>query len=105
MPRKTLKMMMPEPAKLRRSGQLAILGDWVFEPNLWHINRYSVSMAFFVGLSLAFVPVPGQMLIAALAAVVLRCNLPLSVGLVWITNPLTAPAIRPPAAPRWRNRG
>ena len=93
MPRKTLKMMMPEPAKLRRSGQLAILGDWVFEPNLWHINRYSVSMAFFVGLSLAFVPVPGQMLIAALAAVVLRCNLPLSVGLVWITNPLTAPAI------------
>ena len=50
-------------------------------------------MAFFVGLFLAFVPLPGQMPLAALAAVLLRCNLPLSVGLVWVTNPLTAPAI------------
>jgi uncharacterized protein (DUF2062 family) len=93
MPRKTLKMLLPSPARLRRSGSLSMLGDWVYESNLWHINRYSTSMAFFVGLFLAFVPVPGQMVIAALAAVALRCNLPLSVGLVWITNPLTAPAI------------
>jgi uncharacterized protein (DUF2062 family) len=93
MPKKTLKMLMPSPASLRRSGQLSILGDWVFEPNLWHINRYSASMAFFVGLFLAFMPLPGQMVVAALAAVLLRCNLPLCVGLVWITNPITAPAI------------
>ena len=46
-------------------------------------------MAFFVGLFTAFMPVPGQMVVAALLAVRLRCNLPLSVGLVWITNPLT----------------
>lgn len=50
-------------------------------------------MAFFVGLFLAFIPIPGQMLLAALGAVLLRCNLPISVGLVWITNPLTVPAI------------
>ena len=31
--------------------------------------------------------------LAALGAVLLRCNLPLSVGLVWLTNPLTIPAI------------
>ena len=86
-------MLMPSPARLRRAGHLSILGEWVFEPNLWHINRYSASMAFFVGLFLAFTPLPGQMVIAALAAVLLRCNLPLSVGLTWITNPLTAPAI------------
>ena len=93
MPRNTLKSLLPSPAKLRRSGTLDVLGDWVYESNLWHINRYSASMAFFVGLFLAFIPVPGQMLLAALAAVVLRCNLPLSVGLVWLTNPLTVPAI------------
>lgn len=93
MPRKTLKMLMPTPARLRASGSLSMLGDWVYEGNLWHINRYSASMAFFVGLFLAFAPLPGQMVLAALAAVALRCNLPLSVGLVWITNPLTAPAI------------
>jgi uncharacterized protein (DUF2062 family) len=93
MPRKTLKLLLPTPAKVRSSGALNLLGEWVYATNLWHINRYSASMAFFVGLFLAFIPVPGQMLIAALAAVLLRCNLPLSVGLVWLTNPLTVPAI------------
>ena len=93
MPRKTLKLLMPSPARLRQSRSLSLLGEWVFASNLWHINRYSASMAFFVGLFIAFAPLPGQMVLAALAAVMLRCNLPLSVGLVWITNPLTAPAI------------
>jgi uncharacterized protein (DUF2062 family) len=93
MPRKTLKSIMPSPARLRRSGALDVLGEWVYASNLWHLNRYSASMAFFVGLFLAFIPVPGQMLLAALGAVLLRCNLPLSVGLVWVTNPLTVPAI------------
>ena len=32
-------------------------------------------------------------LVAALLAVLLRCNLPLSVCLVWLTNPLTMPAL------------
>ena len=93
MPRNTLKAFIPSPARLRRSGSLSVLGEWVYESNLWHINRYSTSMAFFVGLFLAFAPLPGQMILAALAAVALRCNLPLSVALVWITNPVTMPAI------------
>ncbi|WP_439108021.1 DUF2062 domain-containing protein [Congregibacter sp.] len=84
---------MPSPARLRKIGVLDFLGEWVYASNLWHINRYSASMAFFVGLFLAFIPVPGQMVLAALGAVLLRCNLPISVGLVWLTNPLTVPAI------------
>lgn len=93
MPRKTLKLLLPTPARLREYASLSLLGEWVYESNLWHINRHSTAMAFFVGLFVAFVPLPGQMALAALAAVILRCNLPLSVGLVWATNPLTAPAI------------
>jgi hypothetical protein len=93
MPKKTLKQLAPSPARLRRWGALDRFGEGIYSGNLWHINRYSASMAFFVGPFVAFLPVPGQMLIAALAAIRLRCNLPLSVGLVWITNPLTAPAI------------
>lgn len=78
---------------MREIKSLRILGDWVYATNLWHINRYSSAMAFFVGLFTAFMPIPGQMLVAATLAVLLRCNLPLSVGLVWITNPVTMPAI------------
>ena len=78
---------------MREIQSLRLLGDWIYATNLWHINRYSASMAFFVGLFVAFMPIPGQMLLAALLAVLLSCNLPLSVGLVWITNPVTMPAI------------
>ncbi|GHE22555.1 hypothetical protein GCM10017767_30760 [Halomonas urumqiensis] len=38
-------------------------------------------------------PIPFQMAVAAFGAWLCRCNLPLSVGLVWITNPLTMPLI------------
>lgn len=93
MPKKTLKSIVPSPARMREIKSLSILGDWVYATNLWHINRYSSSMAFFVGLFVAFMPIPGQMIMAALLALLFRCNLPLSVGLVWITNPVTMPAI------------
>ncbi|MEH6517986.1 MAG: DUF2062 domain-containing protein [Halioglobus sp.] len=93
MPKKTLKQFIPSPAKLREIKSLQLLGSWIYQPNLWHLNRYAASMAFFVGLFVAFMPIPGQMILAAVLAVRLRCNLPLSIGLVWITNPLTIPAI------------
>jgi len=93
MPKKTLKSIMPSVARIREIKSLQFLGDWIYETNLWHINRYSASMAFFVGLFIAFMPIPGQMVAAALCALLLRCNLPLSVCLVWVTNPLTMPAL------------
>jgi uncharacterized protein (DUF2062 family) len=93
MPKKTLKSLMPSAAKIREIKSLHVLGDWIYETNLWHLNRYSASMAFFVGLFMAFIPIPGQMPAAALLAMLLRCNLPISVALVWITNPLTMPAL------------
>ncbi len=93
MPRKTLKQWLPSPARIREFQSLHMLGDWIYQSNLWHINRYSASMAFFTGLFVAFLPLPGQMVIAAIMAVLLRCNLPLSVALVWISNPVTMPAI------------
>jgi uncharacterized protein (DUF2062 family) len=89
MPKDTLKRFMPTPRMLKEVRSLHLLGDWVFQPNLWHINRSSSSRAFFVGLFMAFMPIPIQMIIAALVAVRVRCNLPIAVGLCWISNPLT----------------
>ncbi len=93
MPKRTLKQFSPSPDKLRKIKSLNVLGEWIYEPNLWHVTRYTASMAFFIGLFIAFIPIPGQMILAAFLAYRLRCNLPLSVGLVWITNPATMPAI------------
>ena len=44
-----------------------------------------------MGLFSAFIPVPSQMLQAAIIAIYFRVNLPISVALVWITNPITIP--------------
>lgn len=82
---------MPDPEKLKEQKSLQFLGDRLHEPNLWHLNRKSVSMAFAVGLFAAWIPTPGQMAIVAVAAFYFRANLPISVALVWITNPLTMP--------------
>ncbi|MCB1700054.1 MAG: DUF2062 domain-containing protein [Pseudomonadales bacterium] len=93
MPKKALKSLVPSAARIREIKSLHVLGDWIYATNLWHLNRYSASMAFFVGLFVAFLPIPGQMVVAALLAVAMRCNLPISVCLVWVTNPVTMPAL------------
>lgn len=92
MPKNMLKRMAPSPQKLREMRSLRLLGDWIYEPNLWHVNRLSAAKAFAIGLFCAMVPLPGQMFVAAFFAVKWRANLPLSVGLIFITNPLTMPA-------------
>jgi uncharacterized protein (DUF2062 family) len=86
-----LKRFMPDPQHILQSSQLSVLGRRLHDPRLWSLNRRSASGAFGAGLFLMYMPPSGQMLMAAGAAVVLRVNLPLSVALVWISNPLTIP--------------
>lgn len=93
MPKKMLKRWMPDRKRLQNHKHLKIFGKIIHDPNLWHFNRYSVATAFSVGLFFAFVPVPFQMVLAAAVAIIVRSNLPISVALVWLTNPLTMPPI------------
>ncbi|MDZ7809874.1 MAG: DUF2062 domain-containing protein [Arhodomonas sp.] len=67
------------------------MGRLLEDPFLLHLNRRSVAGAVAVGLFTAFLPLPGQMAIAAALAILIRVNLVLAVALVWISNPLTIP--------------
>lgn len=94
MPKKWIKRWMPDHEKIRKHPHLnKVFGTLLHDPNLLHLNRRSVAGAFVVGLFMAFVPLPSQMIMAAAAAILLRVNLPISVGLVWLTNPVTMPPV------------
>jgi uncharacterized protein len=82
---------MPSPRAIRENRSFSVFGKLLHDPNLWHLNRRSAAGAFAVGLFVMYMPPVGQMFMAAAAAIWLRVNLPISVALVWITNPLTIP--------------
>ena len=91
MPRKLLKKYLPNHKEIKENKYLSIFGSLLHASELWHFSRHSIAKAFAVGLFCAWVPVPFQMVLAAGGAILFRANLPMSIALVWITNPLTMP--------------
>ncbi|WP_044406438.1 DUF2062 domain-containing protein [Thiomicrospira microaerophila] len=57
--------------------------------DLWRGDRNTFAKAGFVGAFCAFIPVPLQMPLAAIMAYYAKANIPFSVALAWITNPVT----------------
>ena len=89
MPKHLIKKITPDHAAIRDHRHMQIFGTLLHDPNLFHLNRRSVSGAFAVGLFWAMMPIPLQMLAAAATAIIVRVNVPLSIALVWLTNPFT----------------
>ncbi len=78
---------------LTKDKSFSIFGEFIHDQNLWHMRRRSVAGACAIGLFCAFIPIPFQMVLAAGLAIIFRCNLPISVALVWVTNPVTMPPL------------
>jgi uncharacterized protein (DUF2062 family) len=91
--RKLINRYMPDTKAIKDNKFLKIFGSLLHSPSLWHLNRTSVAKAFAVGLFIAFIPIPFQMVVAAGVAILFNANLPLSVALVWLSNPITIPFI------------
>jgi uncharacterized protein (DUF2062 family) len=91
--RRFFKRVLPARHEILEHRHLKFLGNILHDPEIFHLTRRSTAGGIATGMFFAFIPVPGQMVIAGLAAIVLRVNLPLSVILVWITNPVTIPPI------------
>jgi len=89
MPRKFFRRFLPDHHEVRARPWLAWANRWLHEPNLWCLNRRSVSGGFAIGLFAGLIPGPFQMLGAALLAIPLRKNLPVALATTLYTNPLT----------------
>ena len=84
-----IKRYLPTRREVQSNKYLQFLGDHLHDPNLWRFNRRSITRATAIGLFCAYLPMPFEMIPAAIAAVLWRANLPVSIALVWISNPVT----------------
>ncbi|WP_201352628.1 DUF2062 domain-containing protein [Hydrogenimonas urashimensis] len=55
------------------------------------INRKSVTKALLVGLFIAFIPMPFQMLAVLAVSPFIRFNIPIALAMCWLSNPFTMP--------------
>ncbi|BDY12517.1 DUF2062 domain-containing protein [Hydrogenimonas cancrithermarum] len=55
------------------------------------VNRKSVTKALLVGIFIAFIPMPFQMLAVLAVSPFVRFNIPIAISMVWLSNPLTMP--------------
>lgn len=91
MSKKLIRKFLPHPEKITGNRWIKKLGPRLQAPDLWHINRKSLSGAAAIGMFCAFIPVPFQMLLAAIGAILFRCNILVAVPTVWVSNPVTMP--------------
>jgi uncharacterized protein (DUF2062 family) len=89
MPRKIIHRLLPDINSLLSKPSLGWIRSLAMDPNLFHINRHSVSLAFAIGAFCAFIPLPGQTLIAVMLCYCLGANLPIGMIVIWISNPVT----------------
>lgn len=89
MPRKFLRRLSPSQHTLRAAWFLRPFGAAILDPALWRLDRHGACRAFSTGLFVAWMPVPFQMALAALAALVIRVHLPVALLSVWLSNPVT----------------
>ena len=84
--RKVFKRGKPLPASVE-----AFIRKHNISPEYLTINRRSVSKAFLIGLFIALIPMPFQMLAVVAVTPFVRFNVPIALALCWLSNPFTMP--------------
>lgn len=86
---KWLKQHLPNKDSINQLPELHKIKNYLSHKNIWYFNLHSVSRGVAIGLFSAFIPLPFQMLTAALLAIFFRANLPVSILMTWVSNPFT----------------
>lgn len=91
MPRKKLKKILPSHNKIKEQKALKIFGNFLHKREIWSLSRKKVVAGVFIGVFVSFIPMPLQMVLSSLLAILFNANLPISFALIFISNPLTMP--------------
>ncbi|RXJ69282.1 flagellar biosynthesis protein FlhF [Halarcobacter ebronensis] len=93
LPKKKLKKFLPTHEKIKEQKLLKIFGNFLHKREIWSLSRKKVLGGVFIGIFVACLPMPLQMVLASLLAIIFNVNLPISFALIFITNPLTMPPL------------
>ncbi|QSG66559.1 DUF2062 domain-containing protein [Acinetobacter baumannii] len=66
-----------------------MFGQKTLNPVLWYVNRKSITRAIFVGTFFGLLPIPFHSVFIVMAVLLFEVNLPISLMLAWLSNPLT----------------
>jgi uncharacterized protein len=80
---------LPDPHTLREHRMLRWIGPALHHPRLWHVNRRGIALGIAIGVFFGLLIPVAQIFFAAVAALLLRANIPAAVGSTLITNPFT----------------
>lgn len=84
-----LKKWIASSKMLKEHPGLARVHHLMSHPAFWSFNRHTSAPAVAIGIGILFLPLPFQMLWAALLAIYLKANIPIAVSVTWLNNPFT----------------
>ncbi|QMW23955.1 DUF2062 domain-containing protein [Sandaracinobacteroides saxicola] len=88
------KMKVPSREVLLANRWMRPFAKHLSDPRIWQWNRRSVARGAALGMFITIaVPLPIQILLAALLAVFVRANVPVAALCAFLSNPFTTPAI------------
>ncbi len=93
MPKKKLKKILPTHEKIKEQKFLKVFGNFIHKREIWSLSRKRVVVGVLIGIFVAALPMPLQMVLASLLAIIFNANLPISFALIFISNPITMPPI------------
>ncbi len=89
MPRKFFRKFAVNREALDQRWYLRPFRDLLGDPRLRTITRKSVVPAVTIGVFVAWIPLPGHMLLASLLALLLRAHIVIAALTTWFTNPVS----------------
>lgn len=87
------KQRMPSQEAMAQSRILRPFARWIFQPELWRWRRGAVARGVALGVFFGFMIPLLQIVVAAIAAVFMRANIPIAAVSTLVTNPFTFPPV------------
>jgi len=84
-----LKKWLPKDAALQEHRHLQGLMAKLRNARVWSLDRRSIAKGVAAGLLICYLPLPFQMLLAALLACLCRANISIAILITWLSNPFT----------------